>query len=213
MEERSPSAVPAGAVDLGLDDAVAWYLASFLTAEAADALFDELSANLAWSQHAVRVMGRLVAQPRLTCWYGDAGTTYTYSGLTLEPRRWTPALADLRAQVEQASGTRFGAVLGNLYRDGRDSVAWHSDDEAELGPEPVIASVSLGASRRFDLRRRSDHSQRRSIELEHGSLLVMSGPTQRHWQHQVPKTRCKVGARINLTFRTRVAPVRAGHPG
>jgi alkylated DNA repair dioxygenase AlkB len=144
-------------------------------------------------------------QPRLTAWYGDATARYSYSGLDLTPQPWTPALLALRTQVEQATGVTFNSVLLNLYRTGQDSMGWHADDEPELGPEPVIASISLGATRRFRLRPR--HSQQLphaplGLDLPSGSLLVMRGTTQQHWQHAVPKTARPVGPRLNLTFRT-----------
>ena len=189
-------------VDLGLEDAVAWYARDFLGADVADSLFDEFRYSLDWRQESIRIMGRSVPQPRLTCWYGDPGMTYTYSGLTLEPRPWTPALAQLRRRVERAVNATFPAVLGNLYRDENDSVGWHADNEPELGPQPVIASVSLGATRRFELRRRDDHAVRHVLDLEHGSLLALDGPVQHHWQHHVPKGRKPAAVRINLTFRT-----------
>ena len=180
------------------------YVPDFFAPARADELFAELRRDLEWRQECVRIGGRSIPQPRLTCWYGDPGTTYTYSGLTLTPLPWTSALAELRAELNAYLATDLRAVLGNLYRTGADSVGWHADNEPELGTQPVIASLSFGASRRFDMRRRSDHTRRRSYVLEHGSLLVMAGMTQQHWQHQLPKTAAAVGERINLSFRTRV---------
>src|SRR5690606_6222598 len=131
--------------------------------------------------------------------YGDAGASYTYSGARFVPEPFTPALAALRGRLQAFTGRAFNSVLANLYRDGNDSVGWHSDNEPELGPEPAIASLSLGASRRFRLRHA--HLPPVSVDLHSGDLLVMPGPLQRHWQHTLPKTRRPVGARINLTFR------------
>jgi alkylated DNA repair dioxygenase AlkB len=185
-----------------LPDGELHLLVQFLSGDDANALFEELLATLAWAPHCVRVFGREHPTPRLCAWYGDAGARYAYSGQMLEPLPWPPALARLRVRLEQALGLRFNSVLGNLYRDGADSMGWHSDDEASLGPRPAIASVSLGATRRFLLR----HRRRRELgtielALAHGDLLLMAGDTQRHWQHAVPKTRRPVGPRINLTFR------------
>jgi alkylated DNA repair dioxygenase AlkB len=164
----------------------------------ADHAFGVLQAQTDWRQEIARIMGRTVPIPRLTAWHGEAG--YVYSGIRLEPRPWTPILLELKAIAEGLAGQPFNSVLLNLYRDGRDSVSWHADDEPGLGPEPVIASLSLGAARRFLLRHR--HTRARvAVVLGHGSCLVMSGAIQHHWQHQVPKTARPVGPRINLTFR------------
>ncbi|MCU1351949.1 MAG: alpha-ketoglutarate-dependent dioxygenase AlkB [Acidimicrobiales bacterium] len=161
----------------------------------------ELRDTTAWRQESITMYGRTNPVPRLTAWYGDVGTSYSYSNITMGPQPWTPALREVKAAVEAHAGHELNGVLCNLYRDGRDSVAWHSDDEAELGPTPFIASVSFGATRRFQLRHKHRPELRHELELTDGSLLVMQGPTQRHWRHQVPKTSRAVGARINLTFR------------
>lgn len=165
-------------------------------------VFSQLHSQIAWRQEFITLYGKRRAQPRLTAWYGDPGTTYRYSGLTLEPRPWLPLLRDIKAVIEPAVGARFNSALVNLYRTGQDSMGWHSDDEPELGRNPIIASVSLGASRRFLMRHRSRPQEPKiDLTLTHGSLLVMKGATQHHWQHQVPKTIKSVGSRINLTFR------------
>lgn len=154
--------------------------------------------SLDWEQRHLVMFGREVAEPRLSAWYGDE--SYTYSGVTLEPRPLTRELHELRTICEQVSSTKFNSVLVNLYRNGDDSMGWHADDEPELGPTPVIASVSLGATRRFRLR----HRRTREIvehDLTGGSLLVMSGASQSAWMHAVPKQRRITEARVNLTFR------------
>jgi alkylated DNA repair dioxygenase AlkB len=166
-----------------------------------DILFDRLLAGIAWEQHAVRIQDRVIPQPRLSCWFGDTAHRYSTLAHSLTPHPFGPLLEKLRARVESITGARFNSMLANLYRDGTDAIGWHADDEPELGLEPVIASISLGAVRRFDMRQRSDHSQTTRILLEHGSLLVMSGGTQRFWQHSIARTRGRVGERINLTFR------------
>ena len=183
------------------------YDAGFLSPDEADGLLALSRQAIAWRRPVVRVCGREVRSPRLAAWYGDADARYTYSGLANTPLPWLPALAELRTRVESCTRERFNGVLANLYRDGGDSVGWHSDDEPELGPEPVIASVSLGARRRFVLRHKK-RGRVRPLELwlDHGSLLVMRGQTQQHWRHALPKTRRPLGSRVNLTFRRIVAP-------
>ena len=175
---------------------------AFLSAAEASTLLAQLTADIAWEQRAIRMFGQQIPQPRLTAWYGDPAARYTYSGLVWEPQPWTPALLALRQRVEAATATQFNSVLLNYYRDGRDSMGWHADDEPELGPAPAIASLSLGASRRFRLRPRTGlpHAPL-ALDLPSGSLLLMRGPTQRHWQHALPKTARPVGPRLNLTFR------------
>jgi len=139
--------------------------------------------------------------PRLTAWYGDEGKSYRYSGHTYHPQPWSSALLEVRRAIEPVCGVVFNSVLLNYYRDERDSVGWHSDDEPELGVNPVIGSVSFGATRSFQLRHKQDRKQKLTVELSNGSLLVMRGPTQHHWLHQVPKSAAAKGARVNLTFR------------
>jgi len=147
------------------------------------------------------LMAPTYAVPRLLAWYGDPEARYRYSGLEHQPLPWTPLLAEIRTRVQEACGRPFNAVLLNYYRDGNDSMGWHSDDEPELGRDPLIASLNLGGTRRFDLRRKGTTRIGHSLELGDGSLLVMGGQTQHHWQHQVAKTRKPVAPRINLTFR------------
>lgn len=164
-------------------------------------LLDELLHTIAWKAERIILYGKPVALPRLTAWYGDRGRTYTYSHLTLDPQPWTPTLTFIKSKVEALCQTQFNSVLLNLYRTGQDSVAWHSDDEPELGKNPVIGSVSFGETRRFQLRHRHDPTLRAEIPLTHGSGLLMQGTTQHYWQHQIPKTRRSHHPRINLTFR------------
>ncbi|MCG4453933.1 alpha-ketoglutarate-dependent dioxygenase AlkB [Pseudomonas sp. MMS21-TM103] len=154
-----------------------------------------------WQQPEVRLYGRQYPVPRLVAWYGDAEASYRYSGLIHRPLPWTPLLAEIRARVVATLGQPLNGVLLNYYRDGQDSMGWHSDDEAELGANPLVASLNLGATRRFDLRRKGQSRIEHSLALDHGSLLVMSGPTQHYWQHQVAKTRIPCAPRLNLTFR------------
>jgi alkylated DNA repair dioxygenase AlkB len=164
-------------------------------------LFDELRGQVRWQQEQVLIFGQRRLVPRLVAWHGDAGASYVYSGTEHHPEPWTPALERIRDRVSALTGAGFNAVLLNLYRDGRDGMGWHADDEPELGRNPVIASVSLGATRRFCLRHRRRKGLKLDLPLPHGSLLCMSGATQHHWLHALPKTRLPVAERINLTFR------------
>jgi alkylated DNA repair dioxygenase AlkB len=182
----------------------------WLSAEEAGCFHDTLSREVPWEQKAIRMMGKQVMQPRLVAWFGDPDAIYTYSGLRNVPLPWSPALLELKARAEQDAGSPFNSVLANLYRDGRDSMGFHSDSERELGRDPVIASVSLGATRRFQLRYvgKQKGVAGRDIDLPGGSLLVMRGATQHFWRHGVPKEKGPVGPRINLTFRRIYPPGR-----
>jgi alkylated DNA repair dioxygenase AlkB len=183
----------------------------FVALERCKQLMASLQQSVAWTQGEIVIFGKVTPLPRLTAWYGDEGAGYEYSGIRNEPLEWTAELARLRDEVGQAAGVSFNSVLLNLYRDGSDSVSWHSDDEPELGPDPTIASVSLGATRRFKLRHKAT---RETVvrDLEDGSLLLMSGNSQRLWEHCITKTRRPVGKRINLTFRVVGTEVQAS-PG
>ena len=188
-----------------LDPELFEYLPDFLSAGEADAALATLWRELDWSQREITLFGRRVMQPRLVAWYGDAGAVYRYSGLQWTPLPWHPVLSDLKTRLERAGRCRFNAVLANAYRDGRDSMGWHSDDEKELGDEPVIGSLSLGATRRFLLRPRRRNTalpgSTIALPLDHGSLLLMRGLSQQRFQHALPRTRRPVGLRINLTYR------------
>lgn len=162
-------------------------------------VFGLLLEEIDWKQRSIRMMGREILQPRLTAWYGDAA--YTYSGVTLAPLPWTPLLSELRDRLTADVGEGFNSVLCNMYRTGADSMGLHADDEKELGPRPVIASVSLGAARRFVLRHKRKKEAPVSVELTHGSLLVMGEGVQAAWKHEVPKEPGAGGPRVNLTFR------------
>lgn len=169
--------------------------------ESHERVFTVLQDSLNWRQQAIRLFGRQVMQPRLIDWYADEGVRYSYSGITLEPAAWPGELETLRDRLQQASGRRFNSVLCNLYRDGRDSMGWHADNEPELGTSPVIASLNLGAQRRFRVRPRAGGAST-GVDLAPGSLLLMDGDSQHDYQHSVPKTARPVGPRINLTFRS-----------
>lgn len=157
--------------------------------------------TLHWQQKNIRLFGREVMQPRLVAWYGDAGADYVYSGVRNIPLPWPACLVEIRQRVQQLVQSEFNSVLCNLYRNGDDSVGWHSDDEAELGPEPMIASVSFGATRRFSLQHKRDKTVKGHLDLPDASLLLMKGATQQNYRHAVLKAKTESAPRINLTFR------------
>jgi alkylated DNA repair dioxygenase AlkB len=200
MFHSTPGHVQPQPIDV--DDGKLTLYSDWLRESDAENCFKVLEDELAWEQSIIRIMGREVKIPRKNAWYGDPGARYTYSGTAFDPIGWTATLERLRGRLEATLGVGFNSVLANLYRDGNDSMGWHSDDEPELGENPLIASVSLGGVRKFSLK----HKSRKDLDpiylwLPSGSLLVMSGRTQRFWRHQVPKTKKPVAPRINLTFR------------
>jgi len=171
----------------------------------ANDLFEKLLQELQWTNESIKLYGKTITVPRLVCWYGDKGALYSYSGIKHTPLPWTSTLQQLRRLIEQHTQQTFNSVLANLYRSETDSMGWHADKEKELGENPTIASVSLGEERRFDIRHnKTKHVH--NILLRHGSLLVMAGSFQHHWQHRIPKSRTPKNARINLTFRNILLP-------
>jgi alkylated DNA repair dioxygenase AlkB len=187
---------------LSMPDAEVAVFDEFFKPNESDQLFQLLLSQTNWRQDKIRMFGKQIDLPRLTAWYGDDGKTYTYSGISMLPDPWTPTLLSVKRMVDDAANVQFNSVLLSLYRSGQDSLSWHQDDEPELGENPVIASVSFGDTRSFQFR----HKYRKelntvSVDLTHGSLLIMKGTTQKFWVHQVPKTAKPVGPRINLTFR------------
>jgi alkylated DNA repair dioxygenase AlkB len=161
----------------------------------------QLKENVNWQQEEIKLYGRAILLPRLTAWFGDEGKTYMYSGITVEPEPWTPTLLEIKSRIDEVSNVTFNSVLLNYYRNERDSVSWHSDDEPELGKDPIIGSVSFGDIRTFQLKHKTNKSLTISRDLPDGSYLEMAGSTQHHWLHQIPKRTRKIGPRINLTFR------------
>ncbi|MCC4264709.1 alpha-ketoglutarate-dependent dioxygenase AlkB [Oceanimonas baumannii] len=157
--------------------------------------------NIRWKQDSINLYGKKLPLPRLTSWYGDQGRDYTYSGITSKPNDWNDGLLYLKREIERCFGLQFNSVLLNWYRDGEDYLNWHSDDEKELGKNPVIASANFGETRDFAVRRKDDKDQKLVIPLKHGTLLVMSGELQHFWEHSVPKRKKVSGSRFNLTFR------------
>ncbi|MGH8053022.1 MAG: alpha-ketoglutarate-dependent dioxygenase AlkB family protein [Stenotrophomonas sp.] len=188
------------------------HLPGWLSPAEADVLFSTLQDEVPWDIHRIRMFGRWVDSPRLSCWIGDPQAHYRYSGADFVPQPWPSSLLPLRERLQQACAAPFNSVLINRYRDGRDSMGWHSDDEPELGERPLIASLSLGAARRFLLRHRDDHSLSTEFLLGHGDLLLMAGDTQRFYQHSLPKTARPMGERINLTFRLIAGRSAGPHP-
>ena len=184
-----------------LPDADIIYYPHFFDKDEADIIFAKLETDIPWQQDEIRVFGKIHAQPRLTALFGNEGKIYSYSNIKMQPHPWNLLLQKIKSQVESVSGTNFTTVLLNYYRDGKDSNGWHADNEKELGINPIIASVSFGAARTFQLKHNSNKELKKSIVLEHGSLLLMKGTTQHFWKHQIPKTAKPVGSRINLTFR------------
>jgi alkylated DNA repair dioxygenase AlkB len=184
---------------LNLVDADLSYIRCFYDTADSAALLQTLLVETPWRQDSLNFGGKEVTVPRLQAWYGDH--RYGYSGLRLSPLPWTPLLDSIRNKIAAASGLNFNSVLLNYYRDGNDSVAWHSDDERELGPDPQIASLSLGATRRFELKHRKQTQPKVSTLLENGSLLLMGSGLQQYWLHQLPKDAGITAARLNLTFR------------
>ena len=179
-----------------------YYYPQFFSTAVANELFDNLTNTIAWKQEPIVIFGKQLMQPRLTALYGDPAITYGYSGITMQPIEWTTALQTIKQAIEPIAQTLFTTVLLNNYRNGNDSMGWHRDNEPVLGKNPLIASVSFGAARKFNFRDYETKKTNISLLLEHGSLLIMKGATNHFWEHQLPKTKQTNSPRINLTFRT-----------
>jgi alkylated DNA repair dioxygenase AlkB len=193
------------ATQIPMPDAVVMMYSMCFTTEESAQLLDQLISEICWRQDSLTIKRQQmqIPLPRLTAWYGDPGKMYTYSHIEMQPQPWTPLLMKIKTRVEAVSGAEYNSVLLNRYRSGKDSVSWHQDNEPELGKDPVIASVSFGATRTFQMKHLTRKDiPRVDIPLLDGSLLVMRGSTQRFWQHSIPKIRQPVGERVNLTFRT-----------
>lgn len=176
------------------------FVSDFFFKQEADFYLETFSKSIDWKQEEMRMYGRTVKFPRLTAWYGNIDKPYSFSGITLQPKEWNKELLAIKDKIESICDEKFNSVLLNLYRDGSDSISWHTDAEKELGRNPVIVSVNFGSERTFQLRH-METKQRIDIPLSHGSLLIMQGELQHFWQHQVPKTKTVKTQRINLTFR------------
>ncbi|SEF43454.1 alpha-ketoglutarate-dependent dioxygenase AlkB family protein [Algoriphagus boritolerans] len=173
----------------------------FFSKEVSDYYFKILIDSLNWRQEPIRIFGKMVMQPRLTALYGDAGRPYGYSGISMIPHPWTAELNEMKDRLLDFTGVEFTHVLCNYYRNGQDSMGWHRDNEAVLGRNPSIASVTFGATRIFQIRHYDTKNHKLEIPLTHGSLLLMTGESQHHWEHQIPKTKKILEPRVNLTFR------------
>lgn len=185
-----------------LPNAEVIYLPNFYDHIQADDYFGYLRNNIPWQQDDIKIFGKTYPQPRLTALFAINEKPYTYSNITMVPNRFTPELMQIKSDIEKASQHEFTTVLLNLYRNGNDSNGWHADNEKVLGTNPVIASLSFGATRVFHFKHRTIKNAHYKLNLEHGSLLIMKGEMQHFWLHQIPKTKKNVNERINLTFRT-----------
>lgn len=188
-------------IDLNLADAEVVYYPNFLVSQEANLLFDLLYKETTWQKDDICVFGKTYPQPRLTHLFANDDRPYSYSNITMHPSAFPKYLEQLKLKIEQLISAQFTTCLVNLYRNGQDSNGWHADNEKELGENPIIASLSLGASRFFHLKHRNNTALKTKIELTHGSLLIMGGATQHYWLHQIPKTKKISDPRINLTFR------------
>ena len=185
-----------------LPDADMALFENFFTNQESEKLHQNLIENIQWRQDKIKMFGKLIDQPRLTAFYGNTNKDYSYSGIVMKPIEWNEDLLFIRKRVEEAAKIQFTSLLLNYYRDGKDSMGWHSDDEKELGQNPVIGSVSFGESRVFQMRHKFRKDIKKvDIALTNGSFLLMKGATQHFWQHQIPKTNRELESRINLTFR------------
>lgn len=189
-------------IQLQMQNADVKFYPDFFSPEESESFFQDLSESIAWEQPVLKFYGKEVKTPRLVAWYGDVGIQYSYSGITHISQVWTENLLTIKQRIEEVAKVSFNSVLLNLYRDGNDSVGWHSDDEPELGRNPVIDSVSLGSTRTFQFKSKQNPDLKTSIDLTNGSLLIMGGPTQHYWSHAIPKSKTVTTPRINLTFRT-----------
>jgi len=196
-----PSLFPKQSITFEIPDWKLLYYPSIFEEQEANELLELLKKDIPWQQDEITVYGKTHQQPRLTAHYGNDGKPYRYSSITMHPHKWNPLLTYIKDKVEEMSSQNYNTVLLNYYRDGKDSMGWHADDEKELGLNPSIASLSFGAERSFHLKHNTDEKQKIKINLEHGSLLLMQGKMQHYWKHQLPKTSVEIGPRINLTFR------------
>jgi alkylated DNA repair dioxygenase AlkB len=177
------------------------YYRNVLTHNEANRYFDLLLQNILWRNDEAVIFGKHIVTKRKVAWYGDSDYLYTYSNTTKQALTWTKELSDLKQRVEEVTGTKFNSCLLNLYHNGDEGIAWHSDDEKPLGENSIIASLSFGAERKFSFKHKHT-KQTISVVLEHGSLLIMKDATQTNWLHSLPKSKKLTRPRINLTFRT-----------
>ena len=178
------------------------HIANFYNSEISNHYFEVLKKTIQWQQDDITIFGKTYKQPRLTAMYANNKKPYSYSNITMKPHEFTPEVLQIKSDIEKEIHHKFTSVLLNLYRNGNDSNGWHADNEKELGKNPIIASLSFGATRPFHFKHRNIKEERHKINLHHGSLLIMKGEMQHYWLHQISKTKKDIGERINLTFRT-----------
>lgn len=200
MHSASPLSRTLNTENLAPKDGELYLIKQFYAPDEAEQLHAQLMQELAWQTEQLFIYGRWLTVPRLMCWYGDPGATYQYSKVPHSPLPWTTSLLNIKQHLEHTLALQFNSVLANLYRNGQDSMGCHADNEPELGPNPTIASLSLGDSRILKFKHQ-DKNTALTLNLEAGDLLLMAGSLQQHWRHELPKTRRVKGARINLTFR------------
>ena len=200
FELEGQIANPESGIKISIPDADVVHFPSVFNTLEADYLLEQLLENVIWQQEKIKIYGQIHKLPRLTAWYGDEGKRYTYSGITVYSLNWINPLSEIKRRIEEVSGDLFNSVLINRYRDGSDSISWHADDEHELGPCPLIGSLSFGEARSFQMKHKF-RDEKFKITLEHGSYLLMKGNTQRNWLHRIPKSKRPLGERISLTFR------------
>ena len=200
FELEGQIANPESGIKISIPDADVVHFPSVFNTLEADYLLEQLLENVIWQQEKIKIYGQIHKLPRLTAWYGDEGKRYTYSGITVYSLNWINPLSEIKSRIEEVSGDLFNSVLINRYRDGSDSISWHADDEHELGPCPLIGSLSFGEARSFQMKHKF-RDEKFKITLKHGSYLLMKGNTQRNWLHRIPKSKRPLGERISLTFR------------
>jgi alkylated DNA repair dioxygenase AlkB len=200
-DELSFSTPPYSVKRYNLPDSDITLYNGFFSNEESNEYYSELMQSIEWRQDKIKYYGKVHDLPRLTAWYGDTDKGYTYSQIPMNPLPWTETLLKIKKKIEKEGGIEFSSVLLNQYRNGSDSVSWHSDDEKELGSNPIIGSVSFGETRTFQLKHKYEKEKRENILLTHGSFLLMKGITQHYWKHQIPKSNKPLRSRINLTFR------------
>lgn len=197
--------IPAEFVSVMKTEGYAYYSDKFFDRSESDSFLAALMTEVPWSQDSIKMFGRRVLQPRLTCWMGDSGAAYKYSGLLMQPKSWSPIVNQIKLRVEEMLELSFNSALLNYYRHAMDSMGWHRDNEKELGHQPIIASVSFGAERCFEFRRYQTKVDKTRLQLGHGSVLVMGGDLQEFWEHCLPKVAklksANLGPRVNITFR------------
>ncbi len=198
MDLFDQQVIPVHLTDERKSEIIFW--PNWLDGPQADFLLATAIAKTPWREDMINIAGRRIPVPRLQNWFGAQNTSYTYSGIRLEALEFPDWMDSLRASVEQVTGHHFNRALVNHYRHGRDSVDWHADNEPELGTEPLVASLSLGAERVFQLRHNTT-KERLSVKLPHGSLLLMGAGIQEYWQHRLPKVISLEQSRVNFTFR------------